>query len=142
MSANSQFYKLDIHSMLTISIIFKASSQIPPGPPSIDGPQVIVVNSQITLTCTSARGDPPPTVKLLKDDQEITTGISTTTAGTAVTTSLTFIATLDYHFEVLECQAENGVLQNPLSTIKFIEVHCKFHLYRKYCKIGYTGGCS
>ncbi|CAG2194007.1 unnamed protein product [Mytilus edulis] len=102
---------------------YTSSSQIPPGPPVIDGPQVIVLNSQITLTCTSARGDPPPTVKWLKDDQEITTGISTTTAGTAVTTSLTFTATLDDHIEVYECQAENGVLQNPLSTTKYIEVH-------------------
>ncbi|CAG2228115.1 HMCN [Mytilus edulis] len=98
------------------------SSQIPPGPPVIDGPQVIVLNSQITLTCTSARGDPPPTVKWFKDDTEITTGVSTTTAGTAVTTSLTFTATKDYHLEVVECQAENGVLQNPLTTTKYIEV--------------------
>ncbi|CAG2194008.1 unnamed protein product [Mytilus edulis] len=101
-----------------------ASSQIPPGPPVIDGPQVIVLNSQITLTCTSARGDPPPTVKWLKDHIEITTGVSTTTVGTSVTTSLTFTATLDDHIEVYECQAENGVLQNPLTTTKFIEVHC------------------
>ncbi|XP_076109605.1 synaptogenesis protein syg-2-like [Mytilus galloprovincialis] len=112
-----------MHFMLTILIIFIASSQIPPGPPVIDGPPVLVLNSQITLTCTSARGDPPPTVKWFKDHIEITTGISTTTVGTAVTTSLTFTATLDDHIEVYECQAENGVLQNPLTTTKFIEVH-------------------
>ncbi|CAC5385135.1 unnamed protein product [Mytilus coruscus] len=100
-----------------------ASSQIPPGSPSIDGPQVIVLNSQITLLCTSPRGSPTPTVKWFKDDIEITTGVSTTTAGTAVTTSLTFTATLDDHLEVVECQAENGVLINPLTTTKYIEVH-------------------
>ncbi|VDI57907.1 Hypothetical predicted protein, partial [Mytilus galloprovincialis] len=100
-----------------------ASSQIPPGSPVIDGPQVVVQNSQITLTCTSARGDPQPTVKWLEDDTEITTGVSTTTSGTAVTTSLTFTATLDDHLEVYECQAENGVLQNPLTTTKFVELH-------------------
>ncbi|VDI64014.1 hemicentin [Mytilus galloprovincialis] len=106
-----------------VFVIVPVLSQIPPGPPSIDGPQVIVLNSNPTLTCTSARGDPPPTVKWLKDDQEITNGVSTTQVGTAVTTSLTFTATKDDHFEVFECQAENGVLQNPLSTTKFIEVH-------------------
>ncbi|XP_076111874.1 uncharacterized protein LOC143080083 [Mytilus galloprovincialis] len=104
-------------------VLMHASSQIPPGPPSIDGPQVIVLNSQITFTCTSDRGSPTPTVKWFFDATEITTGISTTTAGTAVTTSLTFIATKNYHLKVLECQAENGVLQNPLSTTKYIEVH-------------------
>ncbi|VDI50130.1 Hypothetical predicted protein [Mytilus galloprovincialis] len=99
-----------------------ASSQIPPGPPVIAGPQFQVLNSQITLTCTSARGNPTPTVKWFFDRTEITTGIYTTTAGTAVTASLTFTATKNYHLEVLECQVENGVLQNPLSTTKYIEV--------------------
>ncbi|CAG2210688.1 unnamed protein product [Mytilus edulis] len=106
-------------------VLMLASSQIPPGSPVIDGPQVIVLNSQITLTCTSPRGDPPPSVKWFFDDSEITTGISTTTAGTAVTTSLTFTATKNYHLEFLECQAENGVLQNPLSNTIYIEVHYK-----------------
>ncbi|XP_063440667.1 hemicentin-1-like isoform X5 [Mytilus trossulus] len=109
--------------VITYMVLMLASSQIPPGSPVIDGPQVIVLNSQITLTCTSPRGDPPPSVKWFFDDSEITTGISTTTAGTAVTTSLTFTATKNYHLEFLECQAENGVLQNPLSNTKYIEVH-------------------
>ncbi|XP_052061923.1 hemicentin-1-like [Mytilus californianus] len=103
------------------------SSQIPPGSPVIDVPQVIVLNSQITFLCTSPRGSPTPTVKWFKDDTEITTGISTTTSGTAVTTSLTFTATLDDHLEIFECQAENGVLQNPLTTTKYIEVHYSPH---------------
>ncbi|XP_071176353.1 cell adhesion molecule 4-like [Mytilus edulis] len=109
--------------VITYMVLMLASSQIPPGSPVIDGPPVIVLNSQITLTCTSARGDPPPTVKWFFDDTEITTGVSTTTVGTAVTTSLTFTATMDDHLEVVECQAENGVLQNPLSTTKYMEVH-------------------
>ncbi|XP_063440669.1 titin homolog isoform X2 [Mytilus trossulus] len=103
-------------------VLMLASSQIPPGPPVIARPQFQVLNSQITLTCTSARGNPTPTVKWFFDRTEITTGISTTTAGTAVTASLTFTATKNYHLEVLECQVENGVLQNPLSTTKYIEV--------------------
>lgn len=57
---------------------------------------------------------------------ELTTGIITTISGTAVTTSLTFNVTKDDHLGIFECRAENGVLQNPLSTTKFIEVHCKF----------------
>ncbi|VDI61137.1 Hypothetical predicted protein [Mytilus galloprovincialis] len=109
--------------VITYMVLMLASSQIPPGSPVIDGPPVIVLNSQITLTCTSSRGQPTPTVRWFKDDTEITTGISTTTSGTAVTTSLTFTATKDYHLEVVECQAENGVLQNPLTTTKYMEVH-------------------
>ncbi|XP_076111872.1 uncharacterized protein LOC143080082 isoform X2 [Mytilus galloprovincialis] len=119
MSAKQKMVSYKTHLLLLNS----SSFTIPPGSPVIDGPQVVVQNSQITLTCTSARGDPPPTVKWLKDDTEITTGVSTTTAGTTVTTSLTFTATKDDHLEVYECQAENGVLQNPLSTTKFVEVH-------------------
>ncbi|CAG2194006.1 unnamed protein product [Mytilus edulis] len=50
------------HSRFQIKTL-QASSQIPPGPPAIDGPPVLVLNAQITLLCRSARGDPPPTVK-------------------------------------------------------------------------------
>ncbi|CAC5385134.1 unnamed protein product [Mytilus coruscus] len=100
-----------------------ASSQIPPGSPVITGPQIIVLNSQITLLCTSPGGNPTPTVKWFKDDTEITTGISTTISGTAVTTSLTFTASSYYHLKVLECQAENGVLVNPLTTSRYVEVN-------------------
>ncbi|VDI52923.1 Hypothetical predicted protein [Mytilus galloprovincialis] len=119
-------------------VLMLASSQIPPGSPVIDGPQVIVLNSQITLTCTSSRGDPPPSVKWFFDDSEITTGISTTTAGTAVTTSLTFTATKNYHLEFLECQAENGVLQNPLSNTIYIEVHST--ICPRWSHVGYRKG--
>ncbi|CAG2196171.1 HMCN [Mytilus edulis] len=123
LSVNTALYaQISYHSRFQIKTL-QASSQIPPGSPVIDGPPVIVFNSQITLTCTSSRGQPTPTVRWFKDDTEITTGISTTTSGTAVTTSLTFTATKDYHLEVVECQAENGVLQNPLTTTKYMEVH-------------------
>lgn len=81
-------------------------------------------------------------MKWFKNDTEITTGISTTIAGSVVTTSLTFIASLDYHLEVVECQAENSVLQNPVSTSKFIEVHCKFLLYIGCCKVEFKGRCN
>ena len=79
----------------------------------------------IVSSCSSVGGSPVPTVKWFRDDKEITTGVSSSTSGSTVTTTYTFVATLNEHYEVLECQAENGLLQNPLKTTKFVYVHCK-----------------
>lgn len=77
------------------------------------------------MSCQSTGGHPSPTVKWFKDNTEITHGITSTTTSRTVTTTWTFIASLNVHLEAYECQAENGVLQNPLSSTVFIEVYCK-----------------
>lgn len=101
--------------------MIQAAAQIPPGAPSITGPQVIIQGDQVTLTCTVNGGSPTPTVKWLRDDKVVDD--SSTTSGTTVVNTYSFTASNDEHLEVFECQSENGVLQNPLSRTKFVEVY-------------------
>ncbi|XP_052093026.1 titin-like isoform X12 [Mytilus californianus] len=101
--------------------IIQAAAQIPPGAPSITGPQVIIKDDQVTLTCTVIGGSPTPTVKWLRDDTVIDD--SSTTSGNQVVNTYSFTASSREHLEVFECQSENGVLQNPLSRTKFVEVY-------------------
>lgn len=101
--------------------MIQAAAQIPPGAPSITGPQVIIKGDQVTLTCTVNGGSPTPTVKWLRDD--VVVDDSSTTSGTTVVNTYSFTASNDEHLEVFECQSENGVLQNPLSRTKFVEVY-------------------
>ncbi|VDI61136.1 Hypothetical predicted protein [Mytilus galloprovincialis] len=75
-------------------LLYVALSQFPPGSPVINGSQVIVLNSQITLTCTSARGNPRPSLKWFMNDLEITSGLSTTTSVSPQAPTLTGPTTL------------------------------------------------
>lgn len=116
------------YSRLSFNCI--ASSQDPPGSPTITGPEIVVLNTEITLTCSYS--GIPATLQWFIDKQEITTGVFTRSFGSidnvTVTASWTFIASLNEHLKVCECQADYGELVTLLSTTKLLEVHCKFHL--------------
>ncbi|VDI14047.1 Hypothetical predicted protein [Mytilus galloprovincialis] len=77
----------------------------------------------VTLSCSSTGGNPLPTVNWLRDGKIITTGIGRSTSSGVTTSTLTFIAGLDDHLEVFECQADNDILQNPLSSTTYIELY-------------------
>ena len=108
--------------MFMTSFVFS----VPPGAPSITGPQVIIMGNQYTLICTVNGGIPTPTVKWLRDDSVIDD--SYTTVGQVTTNEYTFTASSAEHLEVFECQSENGILQNPLSRTVFVEVNRKYLL--------------
>lgn len=98
-------------------------TQVPPGIPIITGPQVIIFGDSVTLTCTVTGGDPAPTVKWLRNDQMIDE--STFTSGGSIVNEYSFTASMNEHLAVFECQSDNGVLQNPLTRTKFVEVYRK-----------------
>lgn len=118
-----KFTALFINFFVRLSVL--QAFQSPPGTPTITGPHIIERNTQVTLQCTSFGGYPEPTVTWLRDDQVITTGVSITRMDSTVISSLTFTATFHEHLQVFECQADNGVLNNPLSTTVLVEVSCK-----------------
>ncbi|XP_052080685.1 peroxidasin homolog [Mytilus californianus] len=95
----------------------------PPGQPQIIGSHLYDLGDTVTLSCSSTGGNPLPTVNWLRDDNVITTGITSSSVSGMVTTALTFTAGLEDHLEVFECQAENGVLQKPLATATYIELY-------------------
>lgn len=97
------------------------------GQPQIVGAQRYELGDIVTLSCSSTGGNPLPTVNWLRDGKIITTGIGRS-AGNGVTTTLTFNAGLDDHLEVFECQADNGILQKPLSSTTYIELYCTYEL--------------
>ena len=80
-----------------------------------------------TLTCIVSGGNPAPSVRWLRDNQVIDEVLESSTGNTYVN-EYTFTATNNEHLEVFECQSENGVLQNPLSTTKFVLVLYKFYV--------------
>ncbi|VDI12744.1 Hypothetical predicted protein [Mytilus galloprovincialis] len=87
----------------------------------ISGPQVIIMDDKVTLTCTVSSGKPDPSVRWLRDDTVIDE--TYTIVGGRTTNNYTFTASANEQFAVFECQSENGLLQNPLSRTIFVEVY-------------------
>ncbi|CAG2190166.1 unnamed protein product [Mytilus edulis] len=87
----------------------------------ISGPQVIIMDDKVTLTCTVSSGKPDPSVRWLRDDTVIDE--TYTIVGGITTNNYTFTASANEQFAVFECQSENGLLQNPLSRTIFVEVY-------------------
>ncbi|CAG2188121.1 CHRNA3 [Mytilus edulis] len=110
-----------VNYILIALLIVPVISQVPPGAPVITGPQVIVKGDSVTLTCTVTGGAPTPTVNWLRDSVVIDS--TSITSGNTVTNTYSFTASDAEHLAVYECQSENGVLQNPLSRTKFVEVY-------------------
>ncbi|XP_076091539.1 uncharacterized protein LOC143063331 isoform X5 [Mytilus galloprovincialis] len=102
-------------------LIIPTLTQIPPGVPMISGPQVIIMDDKVTLTCTVSSGKPDPSVRWLRDDTVIDE--TYTIVGGITTNNYTFTASANEQFAVFECQSENGLLQNPLSRTIFVEVY-------------------
>ncbi|XP_052079229.1 hemicentin-1-like isoform X2 [Mytilus californianus] len=98
-------------------------SNNPPGQPQITGSHLYDLGDTVTLSCSSTGGNPLPTVNWLRDDNVITTGITSSSVSGMITTALTFTAGLEDHLEVFKCQANNGVLQKPLSSTTYIELY-------------------
>ncbi|CAC5377793.1 unnamed protein product [Mytilus coruscus] len=92
-----------------------------PGSPVITGPTFIVEGNSVALTCTSSGGNPVPTVywyrnnQLVDDTQTTTNGVTTNTYN--------FVADTSHNLAVFECQVDNNVLQNKLSTTWFFQVY-------------------
>ncbi|XP_052060300.1 uncharacterized protein LOC127700727 [Mytilus californianus] len=97
---------------LGMVLIVTVYGQIPPGDPTIIGPSEILLNDNVTLTCSSAGGDPLPTLTWLRGDVRVTT--TQTTVNGITSSTLNFIASREYHLQVFECQVDNKVLQNYL----------------------------
>lgn len=122
-------YKMELHKMklqndFTKWIAYdKSSFIVPPGVPMISGPQVIIMDDKVTLTCTVRSGKPDPSVRWLRDDTVIDE--TYTIVGGITTNNYTFTASANEQFAVFECQSENGLLQNPLSRTIFVEVYSK-----------------
>ncbi|CAC5393161.1 unnamed protein product [Mytilus coruscus] len=111
---------VDVLYCLGMVLIVPVYGQIPPGDPTIIGPSEILLNDNVTLTCSSAGGDPLPTLMWLRGDVRVN---STQTTVNGVTTSkLNFIASKEDHLEVFECQVDNKVLQNALVRSIFVEL--------------------
>ncbi|XP_076088318.1 hemicentin-1-like [Mytilus galloprovincialis] len=106
----------------TTYLTLNASNNLP-GQPQIVGAQRYELGDIVTLSCSSTGGNPLPTVNWLRDGNIITTGIGRSTSSGVTTSTLTFIAGLDDHLEVFECQADNDILQNPLSSTIYIELY-------------------
>ncbi|VDI57906.1 Hypothetical predicted protein [Mytilus galloprovincialis] len=98
-------------------------SNKPPGQPIITGSQRYDLGDTVTLSCSSTGGNPIPTVNWLRDDNVITTGISRFSGSEVTRITLTFVAGLEDHLEVFECQAHNDYLQNPLASTTYIELY-------------------
>ncbi|CAC5422035.1 unnamed protein product [Mytilus coruscus] len=103
-------------------------SNNPPGQPQIIGSHLYDLGDTVTLSCRSTGGNPLPIVNWLRDKNVITNGISRSTDSGVVITTLTFTAGLEDHLEVFECQADNGILQKPLSSTTYIELYCTYNL--------------
>lgn len=93
---------------------------VPPGNPVITGPSEILLNDNVTLTCSSAGGDPFPTLTWLRGDVKLTT--TQTTVNGFTTSTIDFIASRDDHLKVFECQVDNKVLQNALVRTFYVEL--------------------
>ncbi|CAG2221264.1 unnamed protein product [Mytilus edulis] len=93
---------------------------VPPGNPAITGPSEILLNDNVTLTCSSAGGDPFPTLTWLRGDVKLTT--TQTTVNGFTTSTINFIASKEDHLEVFECQVDNKVLQNALVRTFYVEL--------------------
>ena len=97
----------------------------PPGPPVITGPAVIKNGDTVTITCSSTGGDPTPTVKWLRNDV-VFDDTSTTSSG-VTSNSYTFKASPAEHLAVFECQTDNGVPLNPLTSTLFVIVNSRYY---------------
>ncbi|XP_063420686.1 synaptogenesis protein syg-2-like [Mytilus trossulus] len=102
-------------------MLFNYLANIAPGYPNITGSTFIVEGNPVTLTCTSYGGNPIPTVywyqnnQLVDDTQTTTNGVTTNTYN--------FVADKTHNLAVFECQVDNNVLQNKLSTTWFFQVY-------------------
>ncbi|XP_071150175.1 hemicentin-1-like [Mytilus edulis] len=94
-----------------------------PSQPQIVGVQRYDLGDIVTLSCSSTGGNPLPSVNWLRNDNIIANGIRRSAGGGVTTTTLTFNARLEDHLGVLECQADNGILQKPLSSTTYIELY-------------------
>jgi hypothetical protein len=109
----------------------------PPGSPTIIAPTFIVEGNTVTLTCTSEGGSPAPTVKWYRgsNNGQLVDETSTTSNG-KTTNSYSFVADPTHHLSVYECQVDNNVLQNPLTTTWFFQVYSmyinKYFIINKY----------
>ncbi|XP_063441331.1 hemicentin-1-like isoform X2 [Mytilus trossulus] len=94
---------------------------VPPGTPFIEGPTYIVVGEQISLKCTSTGGNPSPSVKWFEGPTMIDDSFQQT--GNRVVNDYTFTAEKRHNLIVFECQVDNEVLQNPLTSTWFFQVY-------------------
>lgn len=98
---------------------------VAPGNPVITGPTFIVEGNSVALTCTSSGGNPVPTVywyrngQLVDDTQTTTNGVTSNTYN--------FVADKTHNLAVFECQVDNNVLQNKLSTTWFFQVYSMYY---------------
>lgn len=98
---------------------------VPPGSPVITSSKDrIEIGDTITLTCTSKRGVPAPSVKWYRGENEISPIYNT--VGDLTTNTYTFTASDRDQFAVYECRVFNNVLQNPLTNTIFIIVYSKY----------------
>lgn len=105
------------------NIIFLASFRSAPGEPEIGKPIEFQEGITIILTCSSAGGNPSPSVVWFKDDILILSGTTTFTSSNITTTTLSLTTTTDDDHEVYECQADNGFLQGPLVKTTYLAVN-------------------
>ncbi|XP_076091551.1 titin-like [Mytilus galloprovincialis] len=107
---------------LVLLLVPAVIAQVPPGSPVItSSKERIEIGDTITLTCTSKRGIPAPSVKWYRGENEISPIYNT--VGDLTTNTYTFTASDRDQFAVYECRVFNNVLQNPLTNTIFIIVY-------------------
>ncbi|XP_063424597.1 hemicentin-1-like isoform X1 [Mytilus trossulus] len=107
---------------LVLLLVPAVIAQLPPGSPVItSSKERIEIGDIITLTCTSKRGVPAPSVKWYRGENEVSSLFNT--VGDLTTNTYTFTASNQDQFAVYECRVFNNVLQNPLTNTIFIIVY-------------------
>lgn len=98
----------------------------PPSEPLLTGyndGDILVSGSILKLQCSSAGGNPPPTLQWYKNDKRLNAASKVTDS--KISSELSLLVNASDNNAIYKCEVQNAAIEIPLFATKTLGVHCK-----------------
>lgn len=98
----------------------------PPSPPLLTGynnGDILISGSILKLQCSSAGGNPPPSLQWYKNDKRVNAVAKVTDS--KIVSELSLLVNASDNNAIYKCEVQNAAIEIPLFATKTLGVHCK-----------------